>query len=192
VFLTATLSGCAFVVVLGVVGACGVGAGFDFHPDGTSSSEYLHAAGTGPSPAASPPAAAVPASSHGAYPATDPRSVAAHNFAPSRLFEGTHGAGALGVALVQALWAFSGAMDVGPSHKYISGWPITSSRFSLKPFASSHCHEAYLSVAEVELETVVGFGPGGGWCPWRRSCVTRSAHCRAWAGAYTRPLFSST
>ena len=96
-------------------------------PDGTSSSSYFHAAagpgtspstylyaaagpGPGPSPAASPPAAAAspaataaaaaaaaPASSHGAYPLTDPRSVAAHNFTPSRLFAGTRGAGPLGV-----------------------------------------------------------------------------------------------
>ena len=97
VFLTATLSGCVFVVLLGVVFACGIGvSGGSDEIDGSSSS-----GGSGGD--ASPPVPPFIAHAH-PYPATDPRSVAAHNFSPSKLFEGTKGVASLGVGLLSALW----------------------------------------------------------------------------------------
>ena len=96
VFFTATLSGCFFVVVLGVVFACGGGVGV-VDVDG---------------PVVGAAAAGARAGAHRPYPAADTRSVSAHNFSPSSLFRGTKSPASLGVSLTSALWAYSGAMDI--------------------------------------------------------------------------------
>lgn len=87
-FLTATLSGCLFVILLGVIFACGGGGGAG------------EGEGGGP--------AAVDAFTN----QRNHLSVPAENFSPSSLFKGTKGPASLGVALISALWAFSGAMDI--------------------------------------------------------------------------------
>ena len=87
VFLTATLLGCAFVFSLGVAGAFGV------HDDGVHGWD----GGTGVLTNAT---------------TARNKSVAEENFFPfTTIFDGTRSVSALGVGLVSALWAFSGAMD---------------------------------------------------------------------------------
>lgn len=86
VFLTATLLGCAFVFSLGVAGAFGV------HDDGA----FGWDGGTGVLTNAT---------------TARNKSVAEENFEFTTIFDGTRSVSALGVGLVSALWAFSGAMD---------------------------------------------------------------------------------
>ena len=84
VFLTATLVGCAFVSLLGVAGAFGVhdsSHGWDGSTPRSSNTTIAS------------------------------KSAAAENFELATLFDGTRSVSALGVGLVSALWAFSGAMD---------------------------------------------------------------------------------
>ena len=88
VFLTATLVGCAFVFSLGVAGAFGVhddSCGWDGDTTG-GTSNTTNTTNT-------------------------MRSAVAENFDLATVFDGTRSASALGVGLVSALWAFSGAMD---------------------------------------------------------------------------------
>ena len=89
VFLTATLLGCVFVFALGIVGA--MGWGNDGVGDAMDITTNATANATAPQ-----------------YPS----SAAFENFNPHRLWTGTRNISSLGVGLISALWAFSGAMDV--------------------------------------------------------------------------------
>ena len=84
IFLTATLVGCAFVFSLGVAGAFGVHDGSHGWDGGTGGTMNTTNA---------------------------TKSAAAENFELATVFDGTRSVSALGVGLVSALWAFSGAMD---------------------------------------------------------------------------------
>lgn len=101
VFLTATLSGCLFVFALGVVGFCGWGNASGYDEFGNDTGNGMHATDTWASNTTATNTTAN---------ATAPHSVAYQNF--NDPFAGTNSVSSLGVGLIAALWAFSGAMDV--------------------------------------------------------------------------------